>query len=60
MLRDSSRLQGNFEGTVETAGLNLRQAYYLCASWIGFDHLPAERFKAMSWTKTQVITQRAR
>jgi hypothetical protein len=29
MLRDSSRFTGEFKKTIETAGLNLRQAYYL-------------------------------
>ena len=30
MLRGSSRFTGDFKRTVKKAGLNLRQAYYLC------------------------------
>ena len=59
MLRDSSRYTGDFKGTVKTAGLNLRQAYYLCEI---VDRLRPfarykERFEAIGWTKTQVIAR---
>jgi hypothetical protein len=59
MLRDNSRLTGDFKRTVKMAGLNLRQAYYLCEI---ADHLRPfarykERFEAIGWTKTQVIAR---
>ena len=59
MLRDSSRYTGDFKGTVKTAGLNLRQAYYLCEI---VDRLRPfarykERFEAIGWAKTQVIAR---
>ena len=59
MLRDSSRYTGDFKQTVKTAGLNLRQAYYLCEI---VDQLRPfarykERFEAIGWTKTQVIAR---
>ena len=59
MLRDSSRYTGDFKRTVKKAGLNLRQAYYLCEI---VDQLRSfarykERFEAIGWTKTQVIAR---
>jgi predicted enzyme related to lactoylglutathione lyase len=59
MLRDSSRYTGDFKRTVKHAGLNLRQAYYLCEI---VDRLRPfarykERFEAIGWTKTQVIAR---
>ena len=59
MLRDSSRYTGDFKRTVKNAGLNLRQAYYLCEI---VDQLRPfarykERFEAIGWTKTQVIAR---
>jgi hypothetical protein len=59
MLRDSSRYTGDFKRTVKNAGLNLRQAYYLCEI---VDQLRSfarykERFEAIGWTKTQVIAR---
>ena len=59
MLRDSSRYTGDFKRTVKKAGLNLRQAYYLCEI---VDQLRPfaryeERFEAIGWTKTQVIAR---
>jgi hypothetical protein len=59
MLRDSSRYTGDFKRIVKTAGLNLRQAYYLCEI---VDRLRPfarykERFEAIGWTKTQVIAR---
>jgi hypothetical protein len=59
VLRDSSRYTGDFKRTVEEAGLNLRQAYYLCEI---VDELRPfarykERFEAIGWTKTQVIAK---
>ena len=59
MLRDSSRYTGDFKQTVKAAGLNLRQAYYLCEI---VDRLRPfvrykERFEAIGWTKTQVIAR---
>ena len=59
MLRDSSRFTGDFKRTVKMAGLNLRQAYYLCEI---VDRLRPfarykERFEAIGWTKTQVIAR---
>jgi hypothetical protein len=59
MLRDSSRFTGDFKKTVEKAGLNLRQAYYLCEI---VDQLRPfarykDRFEAIGWTKTQVIAR---
>jgi hypothetical protein len=59
MLRDSSRYTGDFNRTVKKAGLNLRQAYYLCEI---VDQLRPfarykERFEAIGWTKTQVIAR---
>ena len=60
MLRDSSRYTGDFKRTIKTAGLNLRQAYYLCEI---VDRLRPfarykERFEAIGWTKTQVIARK--
>jgi hypothetical protein len=59
MLRDTSRYTGDFKRTVKNAGLNLRQAYYLCEI---VDQLRPfarykERFEAIGWTKTQVIAR---
>jgi hypothetical protein len=59
MLRDSSRFTGDFRRTVKKAGLNLRQAYYLCEI---VDQLRPfarykERFEAIGWTRTQVIAR---
>jgi hypothetical protein len=59
MLRDTSRYTGDFKRTVKSAGLNLRQAYYLCEI---VDQLRSfarykERFEAIGWTKTQVIAR---
>jgi hypothetical protein len=59
MLRDRCRFTGDFKKTVEMAGLNLRQAYYLCEI---VDRLRPfaryqERFEAIGWTKTQVIAK---
>ena len=59
MLRDTSRYTGDFKRTVKNAGLNLRQAYYLCEI---VDQLRPfarykERFDAIGWTKTQVIAR---
>jgi hypothetical protein len=59
MLRDSSRFTGDFRRTVKMAGLNLRQAYYLCEI---VDRLrpfarDKERFEAIGWTKTQIIAR---
>jgi hypothetical protein len=59
MLRDSSRYTGDFKMTVKKAGLNLRQAYYLCEI---VDQLRPfarykERFEAIGWTKTQIIAR---
>jgi hypothetical protein len=59
MLRDGSRFTGDFRRTVEKAGLNLRQAYYLCEI---VDHLRPfarykERFEAIGWTRTQVVAR---
>jgi hypothetical protein len=59
MLRDSPRFTGDFRRTVKKAGLNLRQAYYLCQI---VDQLRPfarykERFEAIGWTKTQVIAR---
>ena len=59
VLRDSSRYTSDFKRTVQKAGLNLRQAYYLCEI---ADHLRPfarykERFEAIGWTKTQVIAR---
>jgi hypothetical protein len=59
MLRDGTRFTGDFKKTVEMAGLNLRQAYYLCEI---VDHLRSfvrykERFEAIGWTKTQIIAR---
>jgi hypothetical protein len=59
MLRDTSRYTGDFKRTVNKAGLNLRQAYYLCEI---VDQLRPfarykERFEAIGWTKTQVIAR---
>jgi hypothetical protein len=59
MLRDTSRYTGDFKRTVKSAGLNLRQAYYLCEI---VDQLRPfarykERFEAIGWTKTQVIAR---
>jgi hypothetical protein len=59
MLRDGFRYTGDFRRTVKMAGLNLRQAYYLCEI---VDQLRAfarykERFEAIGWTKTQVIAR---
>jgi hypothetical protein len=56
---DSSRFTGDFRRTVKTAGLNLRQAYYLCEI---VDQLRPfarykERFEAIGWTKTQAIAR---
>ena len=50
---------GDFKRTVKNAGLNLRQAYYLCEI---VDQLRPfarykERFEAIGWTKTQVIAR---
>ena len=59
MLRDSSRYTGDFKRTVKNAGLNLRQAYYLCEivdQLRPFAHYK-ERFEAIGWTKTQVIAR---
>ena len=59
MLRDSSRVTGEFKKTIETAGLNLRQAYYL--SEIADRLRPfaryKERFEVLGWTKTQIIAR---
>jgi hypothetical protein len=59
MLRDSSRFTGDFRRTVNKAGLNLRQAYYLCEI---VDQLRPfarykERFERIGWTRTQVIAR---
>jgi hypothetical protein len=59
MLRDTFRYTGDFKRTVKNAGLNLRQAYYLCEI---VDQLRPfarykERFEAIGWTKTQVIAR---
>ena len=59
VLRDTSRYTGDFKRTVKNAGLNLRQAYYLCEI---VDQLRPfarykERFEAIGWTKTQVIAR---
>jgi hypothetical protein len=59
MLRDTSRYTGDFKRTVKSAGLNLRQAYYLCEI---VDELRSfarykERFEAIGWTKTQVVAR---
>jgi hypothetical protein len=59
MLRDTSRYTGDFKRTVKNAGLNLRQAYYLCEI---VDQLRPfarnkERFEAIGWTKSQVIAR---
>ena len=59
VLRDSSRYTGDFKRTVKNAGLNLRQAYYLCEivdQLRPFAHYK-ERFEAIGWTKTQVIAR---
>jgi hypothetical protein len=59
MLRDGSRYTGDFKRTVNKAGLNLRQAYYLCEivdQLRGFARYK-ERFEAIGWTKTQVISR---
>jgi hypothetical protein len=59
MLRDSSRYTGDFKRTVKNAGLNLRQAYYLCeiAERLRPFTRHKERFEAIGWTKTQVIAR---
>jgi hypothetical protein len=59
MLRDSSRYTGDFKRTVKNAGLNLRQAYYLCeiADQLRPFARYKERFEAIGWTKTQVIAR---
>jgi hypothetical protein len=59
VLRDTSRYTGDFKRTVKNAGLNLRQAYYLCEI---VDQLRSfarykERFEAIGWTKTQIIAR---
>lgn len=59
MLRDMSRYTGDFRTTVKEAGLNLREAYYLCEI---VDRLRPfarykDRFEAIGWTKTQVIAR---
>jgi hypothetical protein len=59
MLRDTPRYTGDFKRTVKNAGLNLRQAYYLCEI---VDQLRPfarykDRFEAIGWTKTQVIAR---
>jgi len=59
MLRDGSRYTGDFKRTVKLAGLNVRQAYYLCEivdRLRGFARYK-ERFEAIGWTKTQVIAR---
>jgi hypothetical protein len=59
MLRDGSRYTGEFKRTVKMAGLNVRQAYYLCEivdRLRGFARYK-ERFEAIGWTKTQVIAR---
>jgi hypothetical protein len=59
LLRDSSRYTGDFKRTVKMAGLNLRQAYYLCeiADQLRPFARYKERFEAIGWTKTQVIAR---
>jgi hypothetical protein len=59
MLRDSSRYTGDFKRTVKKAGLNLRQAYYLCeiAERLRPFTRHKERFEAIGWTKTRVIAR---
>jgi hypothetical protein len=59
MLRDSSRYTGDFKRTVKNAGLNLRQAYYLCeiADQLRPFARYKERFEAIGWTKTQIIAR---
>ena len=59
MLRDSSRFTGDFRRTVKKAGLNLRQAYYLCEIVEQLRPFARykERFEAIGWTKTQVIAR---
>jgi hypothetical protein len=59
MLRDTSRYTGDFKRTVKNAGLNLRQAYYLCeiADQLRPFARYKERFEAIGWTKTQVIAR---
>ena len=59
MLRDMSRYTGDFRTTVKEAGLNLREAYYLCEivdRLRPFAHYK-KRFEAIGWTKTQVIAR---
>jgi hypothetical protein len=56
---NTSRYTGDFKRTVKNAGLNLRQAYYLCEI---VDQLRPfarhkERFEAIGWTKTQMIAR---
>ena len=52
-------VHGRFQTDRQTAGLNLRQAYYLCEivdrlrPFVGYK----ERFEAIGWTKTQVIAR---
>jgi hypothetical protein len=59
VLRDSSRYTGDFKRTVKLAGLNLRQAYYLCeiVDQLGPFARYKERFEAIGWTKTQIIAR---
>jgi hypothetical protein len=59
MLRDDPRVAGDFKNTVEKAGLDLRQAYYLCeiAERLSSFARYQERFEAIGWTKTQVIAR---
>jgi hypothetical protein len=59
MLRDSSRFTGDFKRTVKMAGLNLRQAYYLCeiVDQLGSFARYKERFEGIGWTKTQIIAR---
>jgi type I restriction enzyme, R subunit len=61
MLRDSSRFTGEFKKTIETAGLNLRQAYYLSEI---VDRLYQNMLKDVpaqpGMTKTEVYEERAK
>lgn len=59
MLRDDPRVTGDFKKTVEKAGLNLRQAYYLCETLEGLSSFVRyrERFEAIGWTKAQIIAR---